>query len=277
VESARRSISLAVGVAIALIATFGISAPAQAAPAPPPASMAAIGDSITQAMDTCGYRDCPQYSWSTGTASSVNSHASRLRAAGATTLVTYNDAVSSAKSAGLAAQAQRAVTQAVGHVTVQIGANDACTRTVAEMTPATTFEVNVKAALTQLSKGLPTATVFVASIPNIKRMWELGKGKSSARLIWGLAKICQSMLANPTSTTVADTARRDAVQQRVNEYNAALARVCAAFAKCRFDGNVVATFAFASTHISTLDYFHPSVAGQAKLSEITWPKTPYGS
>ncbi|MCD2441324.1 GDSL-type esterase/lipase family protein [Agromyces sp. SYSU K20354] len=182
-ESAHRRMSLAVGVAIALIATFGITAPAQAAPAPPPASMAAIGDSITQAMDTCGYRDCPQYSWSTGTATSVNSHASRLRAAGATTLVTYNDSVSTAKSAGLAAQAQRAVTQGVGYVTVQIGANDACTRTVSEMTPTATFEANVNAALTQLTTGLPTAAVFVASIPNLKRMWELSKGKSSARLI----------------------------------------------------------------------------------------------
>jgi lysophospholipase L1-like esterase len=268
--------SLAVGVAIALIATFGITAPAQAAPAPPPASMAAIGDSITQAMDTCGYRDCPQYSWSTGTSSSVGSHASRLRAAGASTLVVYNDAVSTAKSAGLAAQAQRAVTQKVGYVTVQIGANDACTRTVAEMTATTTFEANVNAALAQLSTGLPTATVFVASIPNIKRMWELSKGKSSARLIWGLAKICQSMLAYPTSTKAVDVTRRDVVQQRVNEYNAALERACAAYANCRFDGNTVANFAFTASHISTLDYFHPSVAGQAKLSEITWPKTPYG-
>lgn len=268
--------SLAVGVAIALIATFGITAPAQAAPAPPPASMAAIGDSITQAMDTCGYRDCPQYSWSTGTSSSVGSHASRLRAAGASTLVVYNDAVSTAKSAGLAAQAQRAVTQKVGYVTVQIGANDACTRTVAEMTATTTFEANVNAALAQLSTGLPTATVFVASIPNIKRMWELSKGKSSARLIWGLAKICQSMLAYPTSTKAVDVTRRDIVQQQVNEYNAALARACAAYANCRFDGNTVANFAFTASHISTLDYFHPSVAGQAKLSEITWPKTPYG-
>ena len=267
--------SIAIGVAIALIATFGVTAPAQAAPAPPPASMAAIGDSITQATDSCGYRDCPQYSWSTGTSGWVWSHAYRLRLAGATNLVAHNDSVRSAKSADLVAQAQRAVSQAVGYVTVQVGANDACTRTVGEMTPTTTFEANVRAALTQLSTGLPTAKVFVASIPNLKRLWEIGKGKSGARLVWAAAKLCQSMLANPTSTNAVDTARRDAVQQRVNEYNDALARVCAAFANCRSDGNAVASFVFASSHISILDYFHPSIAGQAKLAELTWLKSHY--
>ena len=56
--------------------------------------------------------------------------------------------------------------------------------------------------------------------------------------------------------------RRDAVQTRVNDYNAVLAAACAATPKCRFDGNAVATYAFAASDISTRDYFHPSLSGR---------------
>jgi hypothetical protein len=51
--------------------------------------------------------------------------------------------------------------------------------------------------------------------------------------------------------------------------------VCASYPSCRFDGNVVANYAFTAAQVSTYDYFHPSVAGQAKLAEITWAVSPY--
>ena len=212
-----------------------------------------------------------------GTPSSVASHASRLRAQGAAALVALNDSVAGSKAANLLAQAQLAVTQKADYVTVQIGANDACTSTVAGMTPTATFEGQVAAALTHIATSRPGTKIFVASIPNLKTLWAVSKGKLAARLIWSAAKICPSMLANPSSTSAADTARRDAVQARVTEYNAALTRVCAATAGCTSDGGAVAGYAFTSSLISTLDYFHPSYAGQAKLSELTWPRTPYGS
>lgn len=264
---------------IALVAALAVAlgAPAAAsAAAPPPAVMAALGDSISQATDSCGYKNCPAYSWSTGTASSVGSHASRLRALGATTLVAYNDSVAGAKAAGLLAQAQAAIAQKADYVTVQIGANDACTSTVAGMTPTATFEGQVGAALAAISTARPGTKIFVAGIPNLKTLWAINKSKLGARLIWGAAKICQSMLANPSGTSAADNARRDAVQARVNEFNAALVRACGATPGCTTDGGAVAGYAFTSSLISTLDYFHPNYAGQAKLAELTWPRTPYG-
>ena len=50
------------------------------------------------------------------------------------------------------------------------------------------------------------------------------------------------MLANPSSTSAADMQRRDAVQARVNEYNAVLAAACAATPKCWWDGGAVANY-----------------------------------
>ncbi|GAA1526248.1 lysophospholipase L1-like esterase [Agromyces terreus] len=275
-----RSIRTALGAVVATLALVAASiagaSGAQAA-APPPPSIAALGDSITQATDACGYKDCPAYSWSTGTSSSVKSHATRLKAAGATTLAVYNNAVTGSKAANLLAQAQKAVAQQAQYVTVEIGANDACTTTVAGMTPTATFSASVLAALQTINQGTPTAKIFVASIPNLKQMWSLSKSKAGARLVWAAGRVCQSMLAKPTSTAAADNARRDQVQARVVEFNTALAAACAAVSNCTFDGNAVANLAFTSSHISVLDYFHPSIAGQAKLAEVTWPLTPYGA
>lgn len=270
--------ALAIMAATAVLTGSLFTASAASAAPPLPTKMAALGDSISQAAMTCStLTSCPPYSWSTGSNTTVNSHYLRLRAAGATTLVAYNNAVSGAKSSALVTQAQKAVTQGAQYVTVQIGANDACTSTVAGMTPTATFKADVTAALTTLAASPAAPEIFLTSIPNLHRMYDLNKSSFSARVTWGLLRICQSMLANPTSTKAADVQRRAAVQQRVNEYNVALAEVCAATAKCRWDGGAVANYAFTKSDISTRDYFHPSTTGQKNLSSVTWSVSQWSS
>ena len=109
----------------------------------------------------------------------------------------------------------------------------------------------------------------MVSIPRVTQLWELFKGSISARLIWSAGRICQSLLANPTSTQATDVARRAQVAQRNIDYNAKLAEICAQHAQCRFDGNAVYNVVFAKADVSG-DYFHPSIAGQAKLSATAW-------
>lgn len=281
--SVRARRALAILAASALIASGAVlAAPAaHAAPLPPDnvTVMAALGDSITQASMTCSaLTSCPTNSWSTGTTTSVNSHLLRLRATAAPdTLAGYNFAVAGAASSALGAQASNAMARAPQYVTIEIGANDACTRTVSAMTPTTTFRSNVQAAFSALTATTAPPQIFVASIPNLQRMYDLNKSSFSARITWSLLGICQSMLANPTSTKAADVQRRAAVQQRVNEYNAVLAEVCAAYATCRWDGGAVANYLFVKSDISTRDYFHPSLSGQATLANVTWPKTQWAS
>ncbi|NQX10932.1 SGNH/GDSL hydrolase family protein [Microbacteriaceae bacterium VKM Ac-2855] len=261
---------------VALALVLSVAPPASAATTLP-TSMAALGDSVSQAMNSCGkYDNCPANSWSTGTSATVKSHALRLKTAGATGLKTYNDSVSATASADLLRQATLAVTQKPQYVTIESGANDACTTTVAKMTPVSTYESNVKSALKKLSTDLPNTTIFVASVPNLKTLWSVNKGNALARLTWSAAQICPSMLASPTDTSAAATTRRNTVQQRVVDYNAALARACASTPKCTFDGNAVYNYTFTTKEISVQDYFHPSVAGQAKLAAVTWPVSPYG-
>jgi lysophospholipase L1-like esterase len=270
-----RTIAAAVASA-AVVAALVFTAGAASATPVYPTKMAALGDSITQAATTCSsLTSCPANSWSTGTTTSVASHASRLRLAGDTGLVAYNDAVSGATSAALPGQAATAVSQGAQYVTIEMGANDACTSSVSTMTSTATFQTNVTAALTTL-KNAGTAHIFVASIPSLTRLYNLEKGSFSARFIWAILGVCKSMLANPTSTSAADVARRVAVQQRVDDFNAILAAACTATTNCTWDGNAVANYAFVKSDIGTTDYFHPSLSGQATIARITWAASPWG-
>ncbi|MFB8146845.1 SGNH/GDSL hydrolase family protein [Microbacterium sp. NPDC056003] len=277
----RRALATLAASAIIVTGSLFTASAAHAAPLPPDnvRVMAALGDSITQASMTCSSLvNCPANSWATGSTTSVNSHLLRLRATAAPdNAVGYNNAVAGAASGALNAQAAKAVTQGAQYVTIEIGANDACTKTVGAMTPTATFKTNVQNALVTLSTSTAAPRVFIASVPNLLRMYEVNKSSASARLTWALLGICKSMLANPTSTKAVDVERRAAVQQRVNEYNQALAEACAAYAWCRYDGGAVANYAFTRADISTRDYFHPSLSGQANLAAITWPRTQWAS
>jgi lysophospholipase L1-like esterase len=237
--------------------------------------MAALGDSITQALMTCSnLNGCPANSWSTGTA--VNSHLVRLKAAGAASIVGYNDSVSGAASAALNTQAQKAVSSAQNaqYVTIEIGANDACTKTVSAMTPTATFKANVQAALATLAAGPSAPQIFVASVPSLQRLYDLNKSSLSARFAWAIFGICQSMLANPTSTAQTDVDRRARVRQRVIDFNTQLAQACVAYgANCDFDDNAVFNYPFVLSQVSTWDYFHPNRSGQAVLASVSYAAT----
>lgn len=239
--------------------------------------MAAAGDSITLAYNSASYGSFPQYSWSTGTASTLNSLLQRLQTASGTTITGVNVAQVGANSTALAGQVTAAIAAQADYLTVELGANDACTSTVAGMTPVADFQARIRAGLAQFHNAKADNRIFVASIPSLYRMWSISKSKFAARLIWSSASVCQSMLANPTSTTATNEARRLEVQARVDAYNLVLKQECAALPRCTFDEFAVANYPFTSTHISTADYFHPSIEGQRVLATITWEHNPYGS
>ncbi|HEX5594415.1 MAG TPA: SGNH/GDSL hydrolase family protein [Micromonosporaceae bacterium] len=264
----------ALTVVAAAIAVMVIAAtPAAADPGPPPSSMASLGDSITRGFNACGwYVDCTSRSFSTGDDSAVNSHYLRIRAVNSTINGrNYNDARTGAKSADMAGQAGTAVSQNVQYVTMLIGANDACTSSESTMTPVSTFRANIDAAMSRLKSGLPNAKVLVISVPDIYRLWFVGKDSWSARSAWSSFGICQSMLANPTSTAQADVDRRNRVRQRVIDFNTQLAQACTAYGtNCKFDNNAVFNYPFALSHLSGWDYFHPNTSGQQILASVSY-------
>ena len=262
---------LAVVAVAAVLLGLGVApaGPAQAA-VERPARMASLGDSITRGFNACGwFFDCTGRSWSTGSDSAINSHYRRLAAA--RSLTAYNDSKTGAKAAALPAQASSAVSQGAKYATVLIGANDACTSSVSTMTSVDSYRASIRSGLQTLANGGVT-TVFVASVPDIYQLWQVGKGSSSARTAWAVYGICQSMLRSPTSTQQADVARRAQVRQRVVDYNTVLAQECAAVTGCVFDGNAVFGYQFSLGQLSTWDYFHPNTSGQAALASVTWSR-----
>jgi hypothetical protein len=265
-----RSLFASFAVAAVLVGVgVAPAGPAQAA-VDRPTRMASLGDSITRGFNACGfYFDCTARSWSTGSYSTVNSHYRRLAAV--RSLTAYNDARTGAKIGALPGQASTAVSQGVQYATVLLGANDACTSSPSTMTSVDSFRASARAGLETLAKG-GVATIFVASVPDIYHLWQVGKSSSSARLAWAVYGICQSMLKSPSSTQSADVTRRAQVRQRVVDYNTVLAQECAAVTGCVFDGNAVFSYRFSLGQLSTWDYFHPNTSGQAVLSSVTWSK-----
>jgi lysophospholipase L1-like esterase len=269
-------------VCVALLAVFALACEGGggATPAPTgkpkkgyPASMAALGDSITVGYASClTLVACSRNSWSTGGGSAVESHYLRIREANNKIKGdSHNYAEPGAHAEDLAGQADRAVLAKAQYVTIMLGVNDACTRKVDSMTSVKEFRTGIDAGLAKLKKGLPKSRVLVASLPDVYRLWQVGKDDERALRVWRRG-VCQSMLANPTSTARADDKRRKQVRDRLDDYDEQLQQACKAYGKrCRWDGGAVHSVRFKLDLVSKLDYFHPNAAGQTRIAEVTYP------
>ncbi|MFF7328939.1 SGNH/GDSL hydrolase family protein [Streptomyces sp. NPDC008150] len=249
---------------------------ARPAPAPTPVwdtgpdSVAAVGDSITRGFDACSIlSDCPSVSWATGSSTAVDSLAVRLLGRSRAATHSWNYAVTGARMADLPGQVAKAARRDPALVTVMAGANDACRANTASMTPVTDFRASFEKALRTLRATRPRTEVYVASVPNLKRLWSQGRTNALGKQVWKLG-ICPSMLGDADDLDAAATARRAAVLTRVQEYNTVLRQVCAADRRCRFDGGAVFDYRFGTGQLSRWDWFHPSRDGQARLAEIAY-------
>jgi lysophospholipase L1-like esterase len=257
----------------AVMATAGSAAMAASKPVPLPLpnAMAATGDSISRGFNAdtgTALTDTPQYSWSTGTPGITFSHYLRiLRRNPAIRDHAYNDALAGTKMADLQGQLTAAAGQRVGYATVLMGANDACGGAVSEMTPTALFGQQFRNALGAFFKADPSARILVSSIPDVGYLWTQFSGRPEVVQLWTTYGICTPILSANSSAT-----DRAAAQTRITEYNATLAAVCGLYGRCKFDGYATYRFRFTPDLISTVDYFHPNLAGQRALAAITWSK-----
>ncbi|KQQ05079.1 MULTISPECIES: SGNH/GDSL hydrolase family protein [unclassified Rathayibacter] len=281
-SGSRRLRALATGAVLALAAAL---IPAGAASAATPTlSLLSLGDSITQAYGTCGqFADCPRNNWSTGTNTTVVSFASRLRTANpGTTVTTANFAQTGSLVAGVPARIDAAVAAGVRPdvVTLLIGGNDLCAagNPVAPdgytMTTAATFSTNASAAITKIRTTWPSAKIVLSSMPNVAAEWAVVKGGIGA-LTWSSGKLCRTTRGVSATgarlSTAAAAASATAAKTRTTQYNSALQNACAAAGPlCDYDGGALTATPVTKALIGTVDYFHPSVAGQAKIASVQW-------
>ncbi|WP_433518559.1 SGNH/GDSL hydrolase family protein [Nonomuraea sp. CA-143628] len=259
--------------AAALVLLGSGTAHASSSAEPVPEIMAALGDSISAGFNACGwYVSCTSRSWSAGDNTEVTSH--YLRLAGLSRSImghNRNFAVPGSTSADLMGQVKQAITAKATYVTILIGAQDACKPAEKDMTPVNVYRQRLDAALAELRAGVPGVRVFFASIPDLRRLWQVGKSNALARTFWTLGRICPTMLASPSSAKRADVARRARVRARVMAYNHEAAEACATLGTaCRTDGGAVFAYPFTLDYISKWDYFHPNAQGQRALAQLTF-------
>ena len=158
-----------------------------------------------------------------------------------------------------------------------VGGNDACKPTLEEMTPVGDYEAQLTELFGRLNAEAPDATILALSIPDLYRLWNIGRADPRAVQTWNSSPSCSNLLGDADDDSAEATARRDAVAARIDEFNAAIARVCAAAERCIDDGGAVFGYDFSAEEISSIDFFHPSVAGQRVIAQIAWEALEGGS
>ena len=159
--------------------------------------------------------------------------------------------------------------QRVHYVTILMGANDLCTSTPETMTSVDMFRSDLRQALKTLDSGLPgRARIFLASIPDVYQLWSIDHTNWAAQFVWDLADVCPSLLSSSRSEE-----QRQLVRERNIAFNSVLREECATYERCRFDDDAVFNFQFKRKHVSSLDFFHPSLAGATELANVTWPQS----
>jgi lysophospholipase L1-like esterase len=248
--------------------------------APPPVveTLGAVGDSFTAAMNACATEgDCPAMSWSIGTDVRVNSIATRLEALQGFRPQTVSAALSggdlqdSLDSLSVIIEAEPQL------VTVMIGGNDVCGRSIESMTAVDVFADKFATLLGTLSSELPDARLLVLSLPSFQSFWDLARVQPLAPAYWERHGFCASGLGGAASDDPAAVAAREAVTQRVDAFNSIIAAVCATTPNCIGDDGALNAYRFSEAELSSIDYGHPSIAGHAAIADIAWEALVAGS
>ena len=242
------------------------------------AALGILGDSMSLGVNACGEQgQCAEVSWSGGSDPAVGSIAMRLAAASGV----EPEVVNAAKDGGDVEDALSLVDEVIQAqpqlVTVLLGGNDACAPTLEEMTPAADYEAGLTALFGRLNAEAPDATILVLSIPDLHHLWEIGRANAQAVQAWNSSPSCSNLLGAADDDSAEADARRDAVAARVDEFNAAIVRACAAAQQCIDDGGAVFAYDFSGEEISGIDFFHPSIAGQRAIAAIAWNALEGGS
>ena len=250
-------------------------------PAPQlPSLLAAIGDSYSQAYSVSPsyLRDHTQFSWVVGTArgDGVFSLYERFRALGAAPTVV--DAATSGRKmddaprqAGLVvAAAKKLKAGQTAYVTFELGTNDLCDD---PKTDRLDFDVSLGAAVAALKKGLPAGSrILILPVPDFAHFHDITQADPTARAAyttWSFSNRCAPFLGTNSPTSMSDA------QAILAYYEASLLAACTDInstqgIRCTYDAKVTADSDFVIGDLSKVDYFHPSLTGQAKLAQDAW-------
>ena len=266
-----------------------------------PKRLSTVGDSITEAINAEEFNPfifiTPNHwaSWANGYRgfwewllgrTNVKSHNQRISSKfGSRRRKNFMEAVSGADSFDIAPQMAGSVSHSADYVTLFMGHNDVCQNSFADIPTDAEFEANVRAGFDQLVAGLPNgATVYTLGLVDIYKLWELGPQLSGAlgiscELIWATTLLgifpCGTML-NPLNseadrqyTRSRNIAFNEILEDLVAEYDANDPHHYWQYTSMAFEAD------FVPSEVSPFDCFHPSAAGQKRLSRESWEAGPF--
>jgi lysophospholipase L1-like esterase len=150
----------------------------------PPASIAVLGDSISQGTGAddgglsvshqSGGIGSPRLrnSWATGDWPGLNSYLQRVQALpGGSSTVGINLSANGANMRNNFLDQAMSVPEGTGLVLVQMGGNDLCRPSVSAMTPLDVYRAELRAGLDWLTEHRPEALVQLTSVPDIYNLW----------------------------------------------------------------------------------------------------------
>ena len=257
-----------------------------------------------------GGTDQPQHSWFDGESSSVFSLVDRFRTFDSSISADSSAAESGARMRGgddsFAIQATRilALSPRPDFVAVLLGGNDICSRECSSPTNCTSprfsdaqWREAVQLGLDPLVAGLPAgAAIYLGSVPRVQDLLSAGLEKQDGdssidcELAWETFDICRIATDPSTLNGEVPAVRTAAIATRQRRYNEILLEEARAYSSnsngrnprrisvvSEYQGDSVpslGTFVFGADDINGSDCFHPSLAGQAKIAELMWSKSP---
>jgi lysophospholipase L1-like esterase len=258
-----------------------------AKPAPPlPSLLAAIGDSYSQAYSVSPsyLRDHVGFSWVIGSGRNdgVFSLYERFKAIGGSPVVA--DAATSGRQMNDAPRQANLVVAAAkklkpgqtAYVTFELGTNDLCADPYPKTDPVS-FARDLATAISILRSGLPAGSrILMLSVPDFPHFHDITQATPAAKANLALPQNsdrCPPYLGDngPFSMTQAN--------DYLSRYDAALESECRDIAAtdspsgqlyCTYNAALLAETGFRIADLSTVDYFHPSLSGQARMAEAAW-------
>jgi lysophospholipase L1-like esterase len=230
-----------------------------------------LGDSISLGVNACARPGpCPERAWSGGDARGATTVATYLARATGTTPRTVMAATDGGDVSDAAARVGALASQRPDLVTILVGANDACAANTTEMVSVEDFRREFSKVLAVLDAEAPDGLVLAMSIPDLNRIWALGKDDPRAVKLWSGFWGCRNLLRDPNSSAPEVEASRHAVADRIVAFNEVIAHECRAASNCVTDGGELFRHTFTADEVSTIDFFHPSSAGQQAIAEVAW-------
>ncbi len=247
------------------IAAASVSLWATAAFSQTPLVIGALGDSVSAGFNAENYGDNRTLSWSTGSSASVTSLRLLMERQLGESVIAVNEATAGSTVANLPRQVSRLLRRQPDLVAMTLGANDVCTWPEAHTASLQQFQAALRQEFSRLITARPRITLMVASIPDIYLLWQEALPHAGCQEKWERMNFCAPLLRREVTP-----AQRTAFRRRWLDANAALAQVVAEFPEHAHFVPEVANTAFAWQHISPLDCFHPSIAGQNLLAQMVW-------